>query len=231
MKRASTYAKSVKDPSTHPYPLGKDEVARLYYEECLPLPEVAAIAGTSRQRLARWMEFWGLPRRTGTEGRAIYCDKRQLSRSPNWQGGQWKHGQSGTWYTYAPHHPRKDNSGAVATHILVAEARIGRYLRPGEVVHHLDKDRDNNAPDNLCVMLSKEHLTLHRMLGDVGIALYNEGFLDLVLRLIPDGHRRRFVRLIYSDLGPCVSGLLDSNAGSDGTSRKTRGPDEPEVRR
>lgn len=218
-KRPDAYRQKITNPSTHPYPLAREEVADLYYEQQLSLPEVAEIAGTSRQRLSRWMEFWGLPRRTGTESRAIYCDKRQLSRSPNWQGGQWKHGQSGTWYTYAPQHPRKDNSGAVATHILVAEARIARYLRPGEVVHHLDKDRDNNAPENLCVMLSREHLTLHRLLGDVGIALYNEGRLNQVLRLISDRARRRFVSRVYADLVPCVSGLLGSTEGPDGASQ------------
>lgn len=86
------------------------------------------------------------------------------------------------------------------------------------MVHHLDKDRDNNAPENLCVMLSREHLTLHRLLGDVGIALYSEGRLDQVLRLISDRARRRFVSRVYADLTPCVSGFFGSTEGPDGAS-------------
>lgn len=208
MNHQHNYQRSITDPSKHPYPLSKDEVARLYYEECLPLPEVAAIAGTSRQRLARWMEYWQFPRRTGVEGRVLYCDKRNLSRSPNWQGGTWKNRSTNTWWTYAPTHPKKNHSGAVPMHILVAEARIDRYLRDDEVVHHLDKDRDNNDPRNLCVMLRGEHLVLHRVLGEVGIALLKVGSHRQVLAAIADAKKRRLVETVYVEGVPCVAGLL-----------------------
>ena len=42
------------------------------------------------------------------------------------------------------------------------EARIGRKLLKTEVVHHIDLDRQNNAPENLQVMTRTEHLALHR---------------------------------------------------------------------
>ncbi|MEG4350285.1 HNH endonuclease [Microcoleus sp. LAD1_D3] len=42
----------------------------------------------------------------------------------------------------------------VYLHRVIAEQTIGRKLRPGEVVHHLDHDKTNNSPDNLVVCSS-----------------------------------------------------------------------------
>lgn len=220
MKRSETYAKSVKDPTSHPYPLSKDEVARLYYEELLPLPEVAAVAGTSPQRLARWMEFWDLKRRTSIQGRTIFTERRRASRPAGWIGKQWKHHATKTMFTYAPDHPRRRSKGVMPVHVLVAEHRIGRYLEDGEIVHHLDGNRYNNAPENLCVMLNREHLVLHRLLGEVGVAMLAEGRFEEVARLVVDDARRGFVRLVYVERLPYVSGLLEAAAGSVGPSNR-----------
>lgn len=40
-------------------------------------------------------------------------------------------------------------------HRAVAEAMLGRPLRPGEVVHHRDGDKLNNDPTNLEVLPSQ----------------------------------------------------------------------------
>ena len=46
-------------------------------------------------------------------------------------------------------------------HRAVAEKSIGRKLVPGEIVHHIDGDKHNNAPENLQVMTQSEHVKLH----------------------------------------------------------------------
>ena len=46
-------------------------------------------------------------------------------------------------------------------HRVVAEEKIGRPLRPGEIVHHIDGDKHNNSPENLAVMTQSEHIRLH----------------------------------------------------------------------
>lgn len=52
--------------------------------------------------------------------------------------------------------------GGVHEHRAVAEQMLGRPLRPGEVVHHIDGDKRNNAPENLAVLPSQsEHMRLH----------------------------------------------------------------------
>jgi len=46
-------------------------------------------------------------------------------------------------------------------HRVVAEAALGRPLRPDEQVHHLDENKQNNAPENLVVLSAREHRALH----------------------------------------------------------------------
>ena len=61
-----------------------------------------------------------------------------------------------------PHHPRADGKGYVFEHIVVAEASAGRALRVGEVVHHIDHNKQNNDPNNLQICAShSDHMKLH----------------------------------------------------------------------
>lgn len=71
----------------------------------------------------------------------------------------WKGGTLGTTtgYVYITINKRQ-----IGEHILVAEKKIGRRLRPGEVVHHINGDRTDNRPENLVVMTNADHVSLHR---------------------------------------------------------------------
>ena len=52
--------------------------------------------------------------------------------------------------------------GYVLEHIIVAEKKLGRMLRPGETVHHIDRNRKNNDPDNLMVFATVgDHTAFH----------------------------------------------------------------------
>lgn len=45
------------------------------------------------------------------------------------------------------------------------EEKIGRYLEPEEVVHHIDENKKNNDPDNLMLFENDAaHQRHHRMI-------------------------------------------------------------------
>lgn len=81
-------------------------------------------------------------------------------KHPLWTGGKYKT-KAGYIMAYAPDHP-KAHRGRVYEHILVAEKMIGRLLNKGECVHHINRIKDDNRPDNLIVMGSpSEHFKMH----------------------------------------------------------------------
>ena len=47
-------------------------------------------------------------------------------------------------------------------HRIVAEQMLGRPLTSKDVVHHIDGNKHNNAPENLQVMNHSDHLKIHR---------------------------------------------------------------------
>lgn len=48
-----------------------------------------------------------------------------------------------------------------AAHRVAAEQKLGRKLHPGEVVHHIDCNKRNNASDNLVVFSSQSAHAQH----------------------------------------------------------------------
>lgn len=51
----------------------------------------------------------------------------------------------------------------ILVHRWVAEKKIGRKLRPGEVVHHKDRNKTNNHPNNLHVFPNQAaHDKIHK---------------------------------------------------------------------
>lgn len=48
-------------------------------------------------------------------------------------------------------------------HRTIAEQKIGRPLRQGEIVHHIDGNKRNNSPENLEVLENqREHFLIHK---------------------------------------------------------------------
>lgn len=62
---------------------------------------------------------------------------------------------------YAPDHPKAHSDGYVMLHTVIAERMIGRYLASNEVVHHINRIRNDNTPQNLIVMDKRAHMKLH----------------------------------------------------------------------
>ena len=63
---------------------------------------------------------------------------------------------------YMPEHHRADSTGCVYEHIVVAERKLGRLLKDGECVHHLNEIRNDNREENLIVFKTKaDHTAFH----------------------------------------------------------------------
>jgi len=84
-----------------------------------------------------------------------------------WKGGLVKH--KGYVSVFLPSHPRASKTGYVRRSLLVIEEKLGRPLSGSEVVHHLNRVRDDDRPENLEVMASQaEHLAEHNRRRDAG---------------------------------------------------------------
>lgn len=81
--------------------------------------------------------------------------------NPAWKGGMTK-SSNGYWYVLAPDHHRAMKSGYAKRATLVLETKIGRPLKKCEFAHHIDKNKENDAADNLMLVTHKEHNKLHK---------------------------------------------------------------------
>ena len=82
----------------------------------------------------------------------------------NWRGGKRNNGLY--WLVYSPDHPNADKKGYVLEQRLVAEKKLGRYLEPSEVCHHINGDTKDNRSENIGVYPSQsEHCKNHQFGG------------------------------------------------------------------
>lgn len=91
--------------------------------------------------------------------------RRKGPENNNWKGGRTIEPR-GYVLLRIPDHHRSDVRGYVYEHIVVAEQKIGRNLRKGEIVHHLNENKSDNRPENLVIVQSAaEHRVYHRKPG------------------------------------------------------------------
>lgn len=69
-------------------------------------------------------------------------------KNPKWKGGR-SLDADGYILVLSRDHPFRNRHGYVRLHRMVMEEKLGRFLDPDEVVHHMDGNKENNDPDNL----------------------------------------------------------------------------------
>ena len=101
----------------------------------------------------------------------------------------------GGGYEYArtePQHPLANERGLYPLHRVVAENKIGRRLKKGEIVHHVDGNKFNNAPENLEVMTNSDHAKHHAKQADPISTVC--GICKKMIFLLPHTYRLRIKR-------------------------------------
>ena len=83
---------------------------------------------------------------------------------------------TGYMYCFKPTHCTANGAGKVLEHVYVMYQAISRNLKPDECVHHIDRNKTNNALSNLRLMTLAKHALLH--------AIEDRGF-KLELRTCP----------------------------------------------
>lgn len=68
-----------------------------------------------------------------------------------------------TGYTalYKPDHPNSSRTGYVLEHRFIMSELLGRPLKKGEIVHHINEDKTDNRAENLMVLTVSEHSSMH----------------------------------------------------------------------
>lgn len=167
----------------------REDIPRLYLEEKLSTPQIAKKVGLSVGAVGSILRARGVKLRTAKEGVAVRFPNGAYGElASHWQGGRHKQ-KTGYVMVYAPNHPRSGRYNRTFEHIIVAEKTLGRYLTMDEVVHHLNGDKQDNRPENLEVLLRKDHVHAHHIKGTRITALHDE---IKRLQLLLDEHNIKY---------------------------------------
>lgn len=153
------------------------DVISMYVDQLMSIPEISKDTGIKLSTVRRKLLFAGVLRTPeearklalskGKFGKALKGIKRVFSQEwkDNISKGKLKSAEkSAAGVSLKPNGyleiTRGPNKGRMH-HVVVMEQIIGRRIFANEVVHHIDKNRTNNNPDNLQLMTRAEHAKLH----------------------------------------------------------------------
>jgi hypothetical protein len=121
------------------------------------LSEVARRVGTNNKRVSKFLRRYGVDHN--------HLTGAVKEKHPNWKGGRLVDG-NGYILVHCPNHPSgRKHIPYILEHRLVMEKMIGRFLEPGEVVHHKDGNKQNNDPSNLQLFSANSEHLRHELTG------------------------------------------------------------------
>jgi len=85
-----------------------------------------------------------------------------MEQHPNWRGGK---STDGNYVLIkCPNHPHSNKRGYVKESRLIVEKALGRYLKAGEIPHHINGNKKDNRPQNLLICKISDHRLFHYLL-------------------------------------------------------------------
>jgi len=132
-----------------------------HYCDGFSLGECAAKYGVSRPTCKRYVDTAGKMR---TIQNAIKLRDSKREGGLAWKGGR-SYGNKPGYISIYQGRYENGNSLYKAEHILITEAALGRKLRTGEVVHHLNGEGTDNRNCNLLLCDRAYHAHLHQEMG------------------------------------------------------------------
>ena len=151
----------------------KDWLEDQYWNKEKSQNQIAKECNVAPITIGRNMEKFNIPKRSLSEATKGI---NKGDKHGNWKGGRSE--VNGYIYLYKPEHHKSTQKGYVLEHILVVEEKLGRYLEPGEVVHHINGIKDDNCSENLivCDNQSKHRKSENSLLKCLPLLLKN-GYL------------------------------------------------------
>jgi hypothetical protein len=131
-----------------------------YYKQNHSLDECAKRFGVSRPTAALYVRNAGATR--------SMKDRMKLRGSKSEHGLRWNGGRSlGYKPGYMAIYTGVENGVSTyrTEHILIAEKVLGRKMKRGEVVHHVNGDKLDNRNSNLIICSNSHHVYLHNKMA------------------------------------------------------------------
>jgi HNH endonuclease len=97
----------------------------------------------------------------------LKCSIARLGNKNRWKGGRYID-DDGYVLIFKSTHPFRNKCGYVYEHRLVMEEHLGYLILPCQLVHHINRNKQDNRIENLQLIKKFEHNKYHRPFKPIG---------------------------------------------------------------